>query len=310
MSVRQNTNGRAYEYACINAIKEAISYAIIDENEAYKTSKKAFNSLSADEKQTYKISANAMVPYLLQAEPKIMQDNELFLQIQADAQGIAGDVRDILLQKPNIAWIIGLSVKHNHFPLKHSRLSQTLDFGASWYGVSVGDEYKSQIAPIFALLQSHKGKPWQDVNIDKNASTYRPLLQAFMSEVLRANSIDKKLPQKIVEYLLGRYDFYKVISVENQRLTQLQGFNLYGSLNQKGKIKPKIIVPKAKMPSRLIHLDFKPNSHNTLELILDEGWQFSLRIHNASSKIENSLKFDVKLISYPASIIKIDCIWG
>ena len=56
-------------------------------------------------------------------------------------------------------------------------------------------------------------------------------------------------------------------------------------------------------------LEFKPDSKNTLELYLDRGWQFTFRIHNASSKVESSLKFDVQIIGVPTSIVSIDCKW-
>ena len=34
-------------------------------------------------------------------------------------------------------------------------------------------------------------------------------------------------------------------------------------------------------------------------MVLDEGWQISLRIHTAKDKIESSLKFDIQLIGNP-----------
>ena len=39
-----------------------------------------------------------------------------------------------------------------------------------------------------------------------------------------------------------------------------------------------------------------------IEVVCDEGWQISMRIHNASSRVEPSLKFDVQLISFPSSV--------
>ncbi|MGN1195752.1 MAG: HaeIII family restriction endonuclease [Acutalibacteraceae bacterium] len=39
-----------------------------------------------------------------------------------------------------------------------------------------------------------------------------------------------------------------------------------------------------------------------MEIACDEGWSLTMRIHNASSKIEPSLKFDVQLASFPSSI--------
>ena len=56
------------------------------------------------------------------------------------------------------------------------------------------------------------------------------------------------------------------------------------------------------MPTRFYHIGFKPNSDNTVEVVCDEGWQISMRIHNASSRVEPSLKFDVQLISFLSAV--------
>lgn len=67
-------------------------------------------------------------------------------------------------------------------------------------------------------------------------------------------------------------------------------------------IKPKTKVPKPKLPSRLIEVVYQENSKTTLLVTLNEGWQISFRIHNASSRIEPSLKFDINLVSAPHSL--------
>ena len=56
------------------------------------------------------------------------------------------------------------------------------------------------------------------------------------------------------------------------------------------------------MPTQFYHIGFKPESDNTIEVVCDEGWQISMRIHNASSRVEPSLKFDVQLVSFPSSL--------
>ena len=42
---------------------------------------------------------------------------------------------------------------------------------------------------------------------------------------------------------------------------------------------------------------------------MDEGWQFTFRIHNASTLVEPSLKFDIQIVGMPTAIITINCIW-
>lgn len=78
------------------------------------------------------------------------------------------------------------------------------------------------------------------------------------------------------------------------------------TLNNRSKEKlPEIVVPISSLPTRIVSLDFKPDSTNTVELYMDDGWQFSFRIHNAATLVETSLKFDVQIIGMPATIITI-----
>ena len=103
----------------------------------------------------------------------------------------------------------------------------------------------------------------------------------------------------MVEYLLGESDFYKVIEIDSKRTTQIQSYNLRGTLNkQANKKKRSIELLISTLPTRIVSLDYKPCSKNTLELYLDDGRQFSFRIHNASTKVESSLKFDIQIIRY------------
>ena len=98
----------------------------------------------------------------------------------------------------------------------------------------------------------------------------------------------------MVEYLLGEFDFYKVISLDSKRLTQIESFNLHGHLNKpSSKAKPEIEIPLIELPTKIVSIDFKENSQTTIEMIMNNGWQFSFRIHNASTYVETSLKFDI-----------------
>ncbi|MDO7253753.1 HaeIII family restriction endonuclease [Helicobacter cappadocius] len=72
---------------------------------------------------------------------------------------------------------------------------------------------------------------------------------------------------------------------------------------------PKIIIPEIELPTRIIEIAFKNNSKTTVILTMDNGWSISFRIHNASSKIEPSLKFDIQLQSKPENIFYINKQW-
>lgn len=317
MSRKSNDQGRAYEFAYLTALYEEISKyrpSSIVENSSYFAAKRAWDTLNASEKTMYKLSALAGVSTIFDLEPLILEDgnDELELKIQSDDKGKEGDVRDVLIIRRGIQWEIGLSIKHNHFAVKHSRLSQKLDFGEKWYGIKCSDEYWDDVKPIFEYLRKEKndGKKWRELDF-KEDDVYVPLLTAFKNELNRQNKVyGKDIPKLMVEYLLGEFDFYKVIGIDRRQITQIQSYNLRGTLNQNGKIKKrKIDIPISNLPTRIVSLEFKPNSKNTLELYLDGGWQFSFRIHNASTKVEPSLKFDIQIIGMPATIISIDCSW-
>lgn len=315
MSTKSNDQGRAYEYICLltlNAEINKVRKAVIEKNSSFHAALHAWNSIGTELQNALTESVNAAVQTIFDFEPLILEDgdDQLDLKIQPDSEGERGDVRDILIIRRNIQWEIGLSIKHNHFAVKHSRLAKTLDFGERWFGVKCSDIYWEDVRPIFAYLEAEKrkGSKWNDLP-NKEQDVYIPLLQAFVNELKRSNSTNPDIPKKMVEYLLGEFDFYKVISVDNKRMTQINTFNMHGTLNKAGKHKPKEAVPVVPLPTRIVSLDFKPNSTNTVELYMDGGWQFSFRIHNAATKVETSLKFDVQIVGMPATIITINCMW-
>jgi hypothetical protein len=203
-------------------------------------------------------------------------------------------------------WEIGISAKNNHRAVKHSRLSNDINFGEKWLGVSCSLEYFTEIKPIFDKLAklrtaSKATQKWATLG-DYHTSVYVPILNAFRTELLK---LDKENPgivaQRLVEYLVGTQDFYKVIKGKNK--VEIQAYNLHGTLNLPFQaVKPKMKVPKLKLPNRLIEIVYQDNSQTTLMVSLTEGWQISFRIHNASSRIEPSLKFDINLVSSPHSL--------
>ncbi|MEQ1544477.1 HaeIII family restriction endonuclease [Methyloglobulus sp.] len=135
-----------------------------------------------------------------------------------------------------------------------------------------------------------------------HTSVYVPILDAFRKELLRlANQNPVSVAEQLIKYLSGNQDFYKVIKGKNK--VEIQAYNLHETLNLPFEnIKPKAKIQKLKLPNRLIEIVYQENSETTLLVTLNEGWQISFRIHNASSRIEPSLKFDINLVSAPHSL--------
>ena len=256
------------------------------------------------------MNASFSVNFLIDIEPRLshgISDKDILqLEIASDKMGQKGDVRDVLFIRSVQKWEIGISAKNNHRALKHSRLSGRLDFGKEWVGTPCSKVYFDEISPIFknlkALRSTDKNIKWDDVFSDKLNEIYIPILESFRKEMLLLQNKDKnEFASKLVSYLVGRNDFYKLIKSKNK--LEIQAFNMYGTLNQSfNKIKPKATVSRLKLPSRLIELSFKKGHENTLLAYFDEGWQISFRIHSASSKVESSLKFDINLISSPHTL--------
>ena len=229
----------------------------------------------------------------------------MLLGIQPDQAGQLGDVRDVLCIRRGKKWEIGLSCKHNHDAVKHSRLSRSLDFGTSWLGYPCSKNYFQEIASVFDLLDEYKknNTNWSEIK-NKNLVIYLPLLEAFIKELNHLYQMHKEdVPKKLFQYLLGKNDFYKIIAHESDKTTEVKPFNMMNTLGLPANgIKPRYRITVLKLPAEILEIKLKRNSKTTVQLVCDQGWAVSLRIHNASSKVEPSLKFDIQLIGVPSSM--------
>jgi len=310
---KQTQNGKAFEFACLDAISKRYKdqvFVLREKSAAYETAKKFFDELEDVHKSVLISGSEKGVEILERLEANLIdftEEDKLKLSIQADAKGQSGDVRDIIIQK-NEKWEIGISAKHNHEAVKHSRLSPTIDFGDKWMSLNCSEQYFDEINVVFEQLEELKGIEWNNINLNKVNVVYKPLLNAFKKETMRLyEQYGEEVPKRLVRYLLGEFDFYKFILDVNKRMIRVNAYNLDGSLNKKTKnIKSEYNLSKVKLPTKIYYFDYAENSNgisdNTMELICNNGWQISFRIHSASSKIETSMKFDVKLIGVPVDI--------
>lgn len=310
----QTITGKAFEYSLLIEFYsklQRVTNVIIIKNEPFYTAQRCFDTFSEPKKEDYNINSSAAVNIILDLEPRlshgINEKDTLQLELVPDSAGQSGDVRDILLIRSSQDWIIGISAKNNHKAVKHSRLSQTIDFGKKWLGINCSNNYFDEIRPIFSNLYNiSKRSPsalWNSIE-NMHEVVYVPILEAFKDELLRLNAENLEVvPKRLVEYLIGRKDFYKVI--KGIETVEVQAFNLHGTLNLPfNDIKPKAKYSKLKLPTKLMDISFAPGTLTTLIVTLNEGWQLSFRIHNASSRVEASLKFDINLISTPETLFK------
>ena len=318
MTSASSRQGKAYEYACLMSLYRELRHyhpVSIEQNSSLTVNKAAYDSIDQVLQDVFNISADAATKVILDFEPLLSErcDDELVLSLQKDSEGEKGDVRDILAIKQAQNWEIGLSIKHDHKAVKHSRLSKTIDFGAKWYGVPCSGKYWKVVMPIFDRMEKEheRGIKWRDIP-DTVDTIYDPVLTAFVSEIKQAYNKNQAIASKIAEYLLGKYDFYKVISIDNKKQTLVQAFNFKGTINQPSDhCLPKIQAPVSLLPTRIIKIEKRPNcpKKNYVDLYMDNGWTFSLRIHTADEIVEKSLKFDVQLIGRPTTAVEIVSNW-
>lgn len=314
----QTTYGKAFEYACLLALHnkyQSSQTVVIEQSAQLKTASQKYASLPDDAKVDLMLAADAACRIIDRLEPQLAYPVEssdcLTLTLMPDSAGQAGDVRDVVCLRCGNNWEIGLSCKHNHEAVKHSRLSATIDFGREWFGKNCSNAYFDTVTPIFNGLRDLRDKGrnannpvlWR--NLPKKFDDYYvPVLNAFMEELKRLNeNYPTEIPALLIKYLLGRKDFYKVITIDESKLTKVQVINIYRTLYKKsGKHKAQGASSPLRLPTRFYHIGFKPGSQTTIEVICDEGWNISMRLHNASTEVEPSLKFDVQLEALPSAV--------
>ena len=208
----QTINGKAFEFALLTEFRDRLTpktTVSVIENEPYKTAQKYFNSFAEEEQGRYRLVSSFAVNFLIDIEPRLSNDiNEkdvLQLEIVSDKQGQSGDVRDVLAIRALQKWEIGISAKNNHRAVKHSRLSNDIDFGEKWLGIPCSESYFNEIKPVFDELarlrkQSKATQKWETLG-DYHTSVYLPILNAFKKELIRLDSENQGIvAQKLIEW--------------------------------------------------------------------------------------------------------------
>lgn len=312
--------GKAFEYACVMSLYYYLcdrQDVGIEDSAPFRTAEGFFLDAPEDIKENMLSAADAATRAIVRLEPQLEYgtDGYLSLSLQPDSAGQAGDVRDVLCVRSDTGWEIGISCKHNHMAVKHSRLSATIDFGEKWLDIPCSRQYFDIVVPIFNELddiraQSGRTARWESFGPAKAERYYIPVLEAFMDEMDRLYRANPEVPERLIHYLIGWQDFYKVIARDSFRYTQIDAVNINGTLNRPaGNHTAMTRIPLLELPNRIYDMDFAPGSDNKIHVVLNKGWEISMRLHNASSRVEPSLKFDVNLISLPHSVFSMSEPW-
>lgn len=287
--MRQVTSGKGFEYGIVDQLEKLGSSNVL-QNEFLINAKSHFAKCDTTEQDKIIRSAYCIVRFLINKDARIQPGN-CQVRMQSDQAGSKGDVRDIIIESPKGE--IGISAKNRNFAVKNPRLSDTIDFGAKWLGHKASQGYWDAVIPVFFELRELKKQKlkWRELPT-KESDIYVPILDAFDKELMKIYDTNTaEVPNKLLHYLLGTHDFYKVAKINGT--AKIQSFNINGTLAW-GK--------KLPMPKTIHSHNRKDNSNTTSIFTFDQGWQISFRIHNASTLVEPSLKFDVQLIGLPQQL--------
>jgi len=298
----QVINGKAFEYAVATELQKRLAIPVRSGPEV-DVCKNAFHSVGSVFQRALSGAAEVAVKHVLELEhTKLAAATLEEIWIATDDRGQHGDVRDVVVETS--AGPIGISCKNNHAAFKHSRLSGKLDFVKKWGLDEKGcsDTYWSRVGPIFAELESIRKQSkatarWSDMQ-DVPSRFYWPVLDAFDGELTRLSSpsspIAATVSKNLVMYVVGQLDFYKVI--RRPEHVTVQGFNFNGTLS----------TDRTRGPSHVIGIDKLNGGQYSKTVRLNRGFTFNFRIHNASSRVEPSLKFDITAISLPPTEIYVN----
>jgi len=299
ISTSQVDNGKAFEFAIAQALSKELDIPVA-ESPAYENTKSSYEKVAAQLQERFPMAASLAIHRILERESKNLSSmHPQSVWVAGDSLGQKGDVRDVVIKCKEAE--IGISCKTNHDAFKHSRLSGKADFVKTWGLDPAGcsPEYWAAVKPLFAeLTQIRKDSGakalWSDQK-DVPERFYWKVLDAFEAEILRLTAADapraSEVSKNLISYIIGNHDFYKVISRPDQ--VEIQGFNLNGTL----------AVSKTRYPEHVIGIDRLNGGQYSKTVRFNRGFTFNFRIHSASSRVESSLKFDVKAISLPPAEI-------
>ena len=280
-------NGRAFEYLICEKTLKLISKATL--------SPRAVDDQKRD-KQKYLSLPDSLVAEFEIASDKISKwikdqvstfPGEIIIDRLPDNAAKKGDVTDIKIF--TVKNKINLSIKYNHFALKHQRpptAVEQMGFDAdSSESIKYREQYENTLNSF--LSEAKKLKPSAEKfselkNIDPsfiNKNLYQPVC-ALVHDLYLKLGTEQTHADKLFRFLVGDKGFFK-ITLHQQTIT------VYDFNN---------IPPAAWLKSKIT-----PDKPNYVYLVFSNGWQMSLRLHTASSRITKnvSLKFDTQPTKLP-----------
>lgn len=294
----QLRNGKGFEWAIAIELAASLVVTIADNSHA-RHALVQYESLPLEKQRQFDRAAKLAVEHILEKErPKFSGSRPTQVRIAGDSEGITGDVRDVSLLSDHKI-LFGISCKSNHAAFKHSRLSATIDWVKAW-GLDprgASEQYWNVVRPVFEELKhiqvtSEKQALWAKLS-NKSFDYYEPVLASFTNELslLNRGPLAQQVSSSLARYVIGNEDFYKVIVRQTE--VKIMAFNFNGTL----------AVRRSKLPTSVLSIDRLEGGRHSINVRFDRGYTLNFRIHNASSRVEPSLKFDIQAKALPSEEI-------
>ncbi len=283
---KSNSNGRALEYCLIREFLKLYSDVSIYDNKTKDDQirdKEKFENLSHDYQSYYIDQCQKIVRWVSQNRVYSVNGPVRLKRLSDDAAK-KGDVTDIVVFQNNI--IYNISLKHNHFATKHQRpggLYKQLGI----YDKEVDRIYKAKIKEIenlfFSEICGEVFLTFEQVK-NYNQNLINNLYENFCKLVAQEINfnVNSFTTVRLFNFLIGNQSYDKFIVTSKNVI-------LYSFYN---------VLPPNKMYAYTI-----PKKVNYIYLKFDNGYEFALRIHTASSQFRIgksiSLKFDSQLENEP-----------
>lgn len=280
-----DTNGRALEYCLTDRLSVLLNNAVPLSGKTKQDQDRdliKFQNLSSM-MQNYYLRQCSKIAEWINGEKINNIDTEIVINRLTDNDARNGNVSDISIIANN--FIYNISLKHNNDAVKHQRpgglykqmcLSNTSDI-----------EYKRKIkeieASFFKKINGLDFLLFSDVK-EFNSAIIDDLYSDMCNVITNEINSNCNNAGCFFGFLVGNTDFDKIIITEKEiKIMMFSGIH-----------KPKSVLAST-----------KGNSY--INLLFDNGFVFSMRLHTASSRFDLggalSLKFDTRLISDSVDII-------
>lgn len=294
---KQTSSGAAWEWAVAQELA-ALTRADVVMDDTAERACHCFSEMDERRQREHLQGAARVAGVLVERDPRLAR--ALCTRMLPTHTGRNGDPTDIRVDC--FADEVNVSAKKRSREIKAPRLSHRNDWVREWTGAGAcSEQYWSVVRPVFQGLARSSVAKWSE--LAEKRSVYARVRDAFVNEMrLHAGGAQGvEFVSGLFAFVMGRHDYWRVSYYRNGvAKVEVEAVNPRGTLKGAG--------TGWKHPRRLVELHARGDQY--ADMAFDGGWAFSARLHNASSRLEPSLKWSVSIEAVPrdvmAEVVRLD----